>query len=122
VVNLEEGGGLGGVLAALNRMLDITVPQEKQEGGTYVIPGHGRLADEADVVEDRDMTTIIRDRLQDAIGKGMTLAQVRQAGLLRDYEGRYGAAQGAWTTEAFLDAAYESLRSAAAPGARGDRP
>jgi glyoxylase-like metal-dependent hydrolase (beta-lactamase superfamily II) len=113
VVNRQEGGSLDGVIAALNRILDVTVPKEKQEGGTYVIPGHGRLTDEADVVEYRDMTTIVRDRLQDAIGKGMTLAQARQAGLLFDYEGRYGAARGTWTTDAFLEAAYESLRSAA---------
>jgi glyoxylase-like metal-dependent hydrolase (beta-lactamase superfamily II) len=112
VVNRQQDGSLGGILAGLNRILDITVPEEKQEGGTYVIPGHGRLADEADVVEYRDMTTIIRDRLRDAIGKGMTLDQVKRAGLLLDYEGRYGAVQGPWTTDAFLEAAYESLRSA----------
>ena len=63
-----------GIIAALNRIIEITVPADKQEGGTYVIPGHGRLADEADVVEYRDMVTIIRDRFQDAIEKGMTLA------------------------------------------------
>jgi glyoxylase-like metal-dependent hydrolase (beta-lactamase superfamily II) len=112
VVNVQEGGRLGGVITALNRILDVTVPREKQEGGTYVIPGHGRLADEADVVEYRDMLTIIRDRLQDAVSKGMTQAQVRSAGLLRDYEGRYGALRGAWTTDAFVEAAYESARPA----------
>jgi cyclase len=117
VVNLQEGGSLNGVIAALNRVVEITVPKDKQEGGTYVIPGHGRLADEADVVEYRDMTTIIRDRVQDAIKKGMTLEQVKAARLVRDYEGRYGATQGFWTTDAFLEAAYRSL-SAAPPATR----
>jgi len=109
IVNLAQGGNLNGVIASLNRMLDITVPKEKQEGGTYVIPGHGRLTDEADLVDYRDMVTIIRDRVKDAIGKGMTLEQVKAARLVRDYEGRYGAAQGFWTTDAFLEAAYRSL-------------
>ncbi len=108
IVSREPQGSYTGVIAALNRIIDIAVPEEKQEGGTYVIPGHGRLSDEADVVEIRDMATIIRDRMQDAVKKGMTLAQVRAAGLVRDYEGRYGATQGPWTTDAFVEAAYRA--------------
>ena len=107
--NLQQGGSYDGVIAALNHIIELTVPKDKQEGGTYVIPGHGRIADEADVVEYRDMATIIRDRLEDAIAKRMTLDQIKAARLLRDYEGRYGATQGSWTTDAFLDAAYRSL-------------
>jgi len=109
IVQIAEGGSVQGVIDALNRIIDITVPAEKQEGGTYVIPGHGRLADEADVVEYRDMNTIIRDRFLDAIKKGMTLEQVKAARLLRDYEGRYGASGGFWTTDAFIEAVYRSL-------------
>jgi glyoxylase-like metal-dependent hydrolase (beta-lactamase superfamily II) len=109
VINLQQGGSLNGTIAALNRIIEITVPKDKQEGGTFVIPGHGRLADEADVVEYRDMTTIIRDRIQDAVNKRMTLEQVKTARLVRDYEGRYGATQGFWTTDAFVEAAYRSL-------------
>jgi hypothetical protein len=75
-----------------------------------VIPRHGRLTDEADVVESGGMMTIIRDRLADAIKKGRTLEQVKAAGLLRDYEGRDGAAEGAWTTDRFVEAAYQSLK------------
>jgi glyoxylase-like metal-dependent hydrolase (beta-lactamase superfamily II) len=107
---IDGSGSLNGIVASLNRILDITVPKDKQEGGTYVIPGHGRLTDEADIVEYRDMMTIIRDRLADAVKKGRTLEQVKAAGLLRDYEGRYGATQGAWTTDKFLEAAYQSLK------------
>jgi len=110
VVDTEEGGSLNGVVKALNQILDITVPEDKQEGGTYVIPGHGRLTDEADVVEYRDMMTIIRDRIQNAVKKGMTLQQVKAARLVRDYEGRYGAASGAATADAFVEAAYQSLK------------
>jgi glyoxylase-like metal-dependent hydrolase (beta-lactamase superfamily II) len=109
IINLQQGGSLNGTIDALNRIIDITVPRDKQEGGTYVIPGHGRLTDEADVVDYRDMVTIIRDRFQDAIKKGMTLDQVKAAGLVRDYEGRFGATTGFWTTDAFIEAAYRSL-------------
>jgi glyoxylase-like metal-dependent hydrolase (beta-lactamase superfamily II) len=110
VVDMEDGGSLNGVVKTLNRILDITVPEDKQEGGTYVIPGHGRLTDEADVVEYRDMMTIIRDRIQNAINKGMTLEQVKAARLVRDYEGRYGATRGAATADALVETAYRSLK------------
>jgi len=109
VINVAQGGSINGILAALNRIIDITVPRKKQEGGTYVIPGHGRLADEADVVEYRDMSTIIRDRFADAAKRKQTLAQVKAARLVRDYEGRYGAAQGFWTTDAFVEAVYKTI-------------
>jgi glyoxylase-like metal-dependent hydrolase (beta-lactamase superfamily II) len=110
VVDMESGGSLNGVVKTLNRILDITVPEDKQEGGTFVIPGHGRLTDEADVVEYRDMMTIIRDRVQNAIDKGMTLEQAKAARLARDYEGRYGAASGVATTDGFVETAYRSLK------------
>jgi glyoxylase-like metal-dependent hydrolase (beta-lactamase superfamily II) len=109
IVQTAQGGSFQGVIDSLNRIIELTVPAEKQEGGTYVIPGHGRLADEADVVEYRDMNTIIRDRFLDAIKKGMSLQQVKTARLLRDYEGRYGAATGFWTTDNFVEAVYRSL-------------
>lgn len=74
-----------------------------------VIPGHGRLADEADLVEYRDMLTIIRDRIRDAIKKGMTLEQVKAARPTRDYDVRYGSSSGSWTTDMFVQAAYRDL-------------
>ena len=81
------------------------------EGGTLVIPNQGRLYDEGDVAEYRDMLTIIRDRVQDAIGKGQTLEQIRAVGIARDYDGRYGAAAGPATPAAFLDTLYRSLNA-----------
>jgi glyoxylase-like metal-dependent hydrolase (beta-lactamase superfamily II) len=111
VIRPEDGGGIDGVIAALNRIIEITVPKEKQEGGTLVIPGHGRLCDEADVVEYRDMVTIIRDRIESMLDMGMTLRQVQAAKPTADYDGRYGATTGRWTTEQFVAAAYESLKN-----------
>jgi glyoxylase-like metal-dependent hydrolase (beta-lactamase superfamily II) len=111
VIRPEDGGGIDGVIAALNNIIEITVPEEKQEGGTLVIPGHGRLCDEADVVEYRDMVTIIRDRIKNMAAMGMTLRQVQAAKPTADYDGRYGATSGRWTTEQFVAAAYESLKN-----------
>jgi cyclase len=109
VIDLAHGGNVQGVLAGLNRIIDLTVPADKQEGGTYVIPGHGRLCDEADVVEYRDMLTIIRDRVQDSVKKGMTLEQVKASKPTRDYDPLYGATTGFWTTDMFVEAVYKSL-------------
>jgi len=104
-----DGGSIEGVIDALNRIIDLTVPADKQEGGTMVIPGHGRLADEADVVEYRDMVTIIRDRVKAMVAMRMTLQQVQAAQPTRDYDGRYGATTGFWTTAQFVEAVYRNL-------------
>jgi len=109
IVDLARGGSIQGVIDGLNRIIGLAIPAEKQEGGTYVIPGHGRLCDQADVVEYRDMTTIIRDRVQDMIKKGMTLEQVKAAKPTRDYDPIYGATTGFWTTDMFVEAVYKSL-------------
>jgi glyoxylase-like metal-dependent hydrolase (beta-lactamase superfamily II) len=113
VIDLQRGGDIHGIVEALNRILDITIPKDKQEGGTYVIPGHGRLCDEADVLEYRDMVTIVRDRIQDMVTRGMTLAQAKAARPTLDYDGRYGATAGSWTTEMFIDAVYRNLSTKA---------
>ncbi|HXP83628.1 MAG TPA: MBL fold metallo-hydrolase [Bryobacteraceae bacterium] len=106
---IGKGGSINGVIAGLNRIIDITIPKDWQEGGTMVIPGHGRICDEADVVEYRDMVTIIRDRIQDLIRKGMTLEQVKAARPTLEYDPRYGSETGPWTTATFIEAVYRSL-------------
>ena len=108
-IDIGSGGSLNGTIDAANSILDITVPADKQEGGTYVVPGHGRLADEADVVEYRDMLTIIRDRMVAMIDDGMTLEQVQGSDVVADYEGRYGADEGFFSTAGFIENAYRSL-------------
>jgi glyoxylase-like metal-dependent hydrolase (beta-lactamase superfamily II) len=109
LIDLEHGGSVQGVIDALNELLEITIPALKQEGGTYVIPGHGRLADEADVAEYRDMVTIVRDRVRSLIARKMTLQQVRAERPTLDFDGRYGATDGVSTTDRFIDAVYRSL-------------
>ena len=111
VIDSQNGGSVQGVIDGLNRLLDITIPKDKEEGGTYVIPGHGRLADEADVVEFRDMLTIVRDRIQDLLTRGKPLAEVKAANPTADYYGRYGATTGPWSTDMFIEAIYRELAS-----------
>jgi hypothetical protein len=109
VIDLQNGGSLQGIIDGLNQILDIAVPAHHEEGGTYVIPGHGRICDEFDVVEYRDMLTIIRDRINAAIKNGLSLQQVQGERPTRDYDPQYGAATGPWTTAMFVEAAYRSL-------------
>lgn len=108
-IDVERGGSLNGIIDSLNRIIDYTVPQRSQEGGTMVIPGHGRVTDEYEVVLYRDMLTIIRERLKSMIEKGMSLREIKAAQPTLDYDGTYGSDTGAWTTEMFIDAVYAEL-------------
>jgi len=108
-IDLEHGGSVEGEIAALNHILELTVPAHTQEGGTYVIPGHGHLCDEADVVEYRDMIAIVRDRIVDLIKKGQNLAQVKAAHPTLDYDGRYVEKGSFVTTDAFVETMYKGL-------------
>jgi len=114
VIDLANGGSIDGTIAGLNRLLDLTVPSKMlEEGGTYVIPGHGRISDEHDVAMYRDMLVIIRDRIKNMVQKKMTLEQVKAAHPTLDYDGRYGADTGPWTTAMFIEAVYREMSSPA---------
>ena len=128
VIDTARGGTLQGAIDALNRIIDITIPEFNTMGGTRVIPGHGRIANEIDVVEYRDMLTIIRDRVMTVAEEGGTLEQVKAAGVTLEYDGVYGLTSGPWTTDRFLEVAYKEmsalaaknkLSSRAAPAGRG---
>jgi glyoxylase-like metal-dependent hydrolase (beta-lactamase superfamily II) len=108
VIDVDRGGGINGEIDALNHIIDIAFPEFRLEGGTLVVPGHGRLCDSADVAYYRDMVTIVRDRVQDMIKKGMTLEQAKTARPTRDYDGLYGN-NTAWTPDMFVESVYRSL-------------
>jgi glyoxylase-like metal-dependent hydrolase (beta-lactamase superfamily II) len=112
VIDTSRGGTVQGVIDALNAIIELTVPERNQMGGTRVIPGHGRIGNEADVVEYRDMVTIVRDRVQEMAKKGMTLQQVRAARPSLEYDGIYGATTGGWTTDMFLETIYREVSKA----------
>jgi cyclase len=120
VIDLANGGSINGTIAGLNRILDLTVPSKMlEEGGTYVIPGHGRISDEHDVAMYRDMIVIIRDRIKNMVEKKMTLEQVKAARPTLDYDGRYGADTGPWTTAMFIEAVYREMSRSAGAGSQG---
>jgi cyclase len=110
IIDLPGGGSIQGTIAALQKIVDMIIPVYGQEGGTMVIPGHGRLCDFGDVLNFREMTIIIRDRVQDMIKKGMTLEQVKAARPTQDYDPLYGSTTGFWTTDKFVEAVYKSLK------------
>ncbi len=109
VIDLARGGSINGVIDGLNRLIDLTIPRLNQMDGTRVIPGHGRICNEADVVEYRDMVTIVRDRVAALAGQGKSLADVQAARPAYEYEPLYGTSRG-WTPAMFVEAVYRSLQ------------
>jgi glyoxylase-like metal-dependent hydrolase (beta-lactamase superfamily II) len=110
VIDVPKGGTIQGVIDGLNKILDIAVAEYRAQGGTWIIPGRGRLSDTADVASYRNMLTMVRDRVRDMIKKGMTLDQVKAARPTMDFDGRYGSTTGAWTTDMFVEAVFTSLK------------
>jgi hypothetical protein len=110
VIDVEKGGTIQGVIDGLNRIIDLAVPEYRSQGGTWVIPSRGRVSDTADVASYRNMVTMMRDRIQELKNKGMTVAQVKAARPTLDFDGRYGATTGPWTTDMFVEAVYRTLQ------------
>ena len=110
VIDTARGGTVQGVLDALNHIIDVAIPRFNFQGGTRIIPGHGRICNEADVVEYRNMLAIIRDRIRQMVAAGMTLEQVKAARPTIDYDGLYGASTGTWTTDMFIEAVYRDVQ------------
>jgi len=114
MIDVANGGSINGEIDALNRLIDLTIaptPFIYKDVGTYVVPGHGRLSEQMEVVEYRDMVVIMRDRVADLIAKKKTLAEIKAARPGLPYETRYGAKTGTWTTDMFIEAVHKSLTS-----------
>jgi glyoxylase-like metal-dependent hydrolase (beta-lactamase superfamily II) len=112
VIDLENGGSIAGLIAALNNLVEMTIPPSPlnwHEDRSFVVPAYGRVMDQADVVEYRDMVVVIRDRIDDLIKKGMTLEQILKADPTRGYRRQYGRDTGRWTTDMFVTAIYKGL-------------
>ena len=108
-IDVANGGSLQGILDGLNNLLEMAVPADRQEGGTQIIPGHGRIGDEAEVLIYRDMLTIIRDRIAYRIDQGDSLREVMASEPTFEYDARYGSDSGFWTTANFIEAVYNEL-------------
>lgn len=107
--DIENGGSINGILRALNNVIELAVSDKLAEGGTLIIPGHGRISDEGDLVRYRDMVTIIRDRIETMIERGHTLEEIKSSKLTLDYDSRYAPENSPWTSDMFVEAVYHSL-------------
>ena len=108
-IDLDRGGSVQGVIAGLNHIIDLSVAEYRSQGGTWVIPGRGRLSDTADVASYRNMVQIVSDRVEALIDDGLSLDEIHAARPTMDFDPRYGSETGEWTTEMFVEAVYRSL-------------
>jgi cyclase len=113
VPDAKRGGSITGILKGLNDIIDIAVPKYNQQGGTRIAPGRGRILNEADVVEYRDMMTIIRNRVKEGVDKGQTLQQVQAIGPTLEYDPLYSTPK--LTGQQLVEAIYTDLKAASAP-------
>jgi hypothetical protein len=111
LIDIEKGGSIQGIIDGLNNILDLAVAEYRSQGGTWIVPGHGRLSDVADVASYRNMVVMIRDRIQDMMKSGRTLEQIKAAKPSLDFDGRYGSTTGAWTTSMFIEASIAAQSS-----------
>jgi glyoxylase-like metal-dependent hydrolase (beta-lactamase superfamily II) len=112
VIDVAKGGGINGEIAALQKLVDTAIPSVpivSREEGTLIVPGHGRICDQLDVVDYRDMVTIVCDRIRNLMKQGLTLEQIKAASPARGYTRRYGSDTGSWTTNDFVEAIYRSM-------------
>jgi cyclase len=112
MIDVAKGGSIQGELDALNRLLEMMIPPfplRWRDERTYVVPGHGFVADYGDVVEYRNVVTIVRDRIADMVARGMTLEQVKAADPAKGFRRRYGAEAGSWTTDMFIEAVFNGF-------------
>jgi cyclase len=112
VIDLANGGSIQGEIDALNKLIDLAIaptPFIYKGVGTYVIPGHGRLCEQMEIVDYRDMVVTVRDVVADLVKQGKTLDQTKEARPALPYERQYGATSGPWTTNMFVEAIYKSL-------------
>jgi glyoxylase-like metal-dependent hydrolase (beta-lactamase superfamily II) len=112
VIDIKRGGTVQGVLDALNRLMDLSilnVPLQWQADRTLLVPGHGFVYDKLDLLEYRDAVTVVRDRVQELLGEGKTLAQVKAANPTLGYRSQYGTDTGPWTTDMFVETIFTEL-------------
>jgi glyoxylase-like metal-dependent hydrolase (beta-lactamase superfamily II) len=120
-IDVANGGTINGYIKALNAIMDITVASNVNEGGTMVVPGHGRLSDEQDVIEYRDMATIVRDRIREYVKRELTLDQVKAKKPTLDFDPRYGSDTGFWTTSMFVETIYREMVKENPPAPKGNQ-
>lgn len=106
----DPEGSIDGMIAGLNHIIDMIQPPDKVgQGGTIIIPGHGHMTRQPELVAYRDMSVTIRDRIQGMVGKGMTLEQVKAAQPVKEYEPVYGGNAGVSSTDFVIEEIYKEF-------------
>jgi glyoxylase-like metal-dependent hydrolase (beta-lactamase superfamily II) len=124
VIDVSRGGSIRGEIEVLNQLIDLAVPSIPlpwKDGGTIVVPGHGRLSQQAELVEYRDMVTVIADRVADMIKQGMALDAIQRANPTKGWDRRFGSTTGPWTTAMFVEAVHKSLTADSGRPTQGER-
>jgi cyclase len=112
IIDVKSGGTIDGELAALNQIIELAVADRHngpQEGGTMVIPGHGRLCDQSEVIEYTIILTTIRNRVMYYKNRGRTLQQVLALQPSGDTDRRWAPRAPGYTTRDFIEAIYDTL-------------
>ncbi len=115
VIDVANGGSIDGEIQALDEIANTLsyahVPVLENSGATLIVPIRGPVSDEDDLVTYRDMVSTVRGRIAYYIGQGKTLGQVKALNPARGYKSRYGTDSGSWTTDDFIKAVYQTLKS-----------
>jgi glyoxylase-like metal-dependent hydrolase (beta-lactamase superfamily II) len=109
IIDRWKGGSVQGLLAALDRLVELTTTQRDAGTEVLVIPGHGAIAGAADVAAYRDMVATIVERIERMAVAGMSLEQIQAARPTLEYDRRYGRNSGNWTTADFVAAVHHDL-------------
>ncbi len=83
-IDMDSGGSVNGVIAAIDRILALC------DDKTRIIPGHGALANAADLRVYRSMLANVRDRVAVMVAQGKTLEEVQAAGPSAEFDEQWG--------------------------------
>lgn len=100
-IDLDSGGGIHGMIAAVQRALELT------DDDTVVVPGHGPLSNRTELQAYGDMLAAFRDRIAALKAEGRSLEQVVELQPTREFDERLGGSF--ISAERLIGFIYESL-------------
>ena len=83
-IDIDSGGSIEGMIEAQERILSLCGDE------SVIIPGHGPIANAADLRNTRRMLMTVRDRVRSAIAVGMTVEELIASDPLDDLNGEWG--------------------------------
>jgi glyoxylase-like metal-dependent hydrolase (beta-lactamase superfamily II) len=80
-IDIDSGGSVAGVIAAVDRMLALS------DGDTRIIPGHGKVTDRAGLLAYRELLIVTSARMTELVRAGKTVDEVLAEMPFADYDG-----------------------------------